>query len=132
MSAPARHVCPHCGEPLPQYIRAAHDRIAELEALLGTRGQELPPAIGLTRKQVELLGYLMLRNFAADAGAYAALYGGMPECDQPDIKILQVQVCKMRAKLAPFGIKIDRRLGQGYYLTAENKAKVRALMAGAA
>lgn len=38
----------------------------------------------------------------------------------PDIKIVDVFVCKMRKKLRPYGITIDTVWGRGYLLTAES------------
>jgi two-component system cell cycle response regulator CtrA len=52
---------------------------------------------------------------------YAERYG----LDEPDIKIIDVFVCKLRKKLAPHGIKIETCWGRGYSLPLESKLVVR-------
>lgn len=42
--------------------------------------------------------------------------------DEPtEPKIVQVYICKMRPKLAPFGIKIETIWGRGYVLTKSSR-----------
>lgn len=41
--------------------------------------------------------------------------------DEPEIKIIDVFVCKMRKKLEPIGIRIDTLWGRGYALAVNSK-----------
>jgi two-component system, cell cycle response regulator CtrA len=66
----------------------------------------------------------MQRDVATKEMILTALYNGM---DEPQAKIIDVFVCKMRKKLQSFGIEISTLWGRGYYLTREMKDKVRAL-----
>lgn len=44
--------------------------------------------------------------------------------DQPEIKIIDVFICKLRKKLKPFGIEIATIWGVGYQMTADSKALI--------
>lgn len=76
----------------------------------------------LTKQQAEILNHL-----AIAAGAlvtrerlHANLYP--IEADEAAIKIIDVHVCKMRAKLKPLGVDIHTVWGRGYRLVP-GKAK---------
>lgn len=106
-------------------------RIDQLEAALGL-GFLTPLEWRLTGAQMRLFGCLMARELMTKEAGMAAMYRDrVGSDDEPDIKIIDVQVCKMRAALKPFGIEILTRWGQGYYLTPETKAHVSGLMAPA-
>lgn len=100
-------------------------RIAMLEeALHGV----LPPPIefGLTPSEGKVLGCFMTREFVTRDNLMACLYRDNGK-DEPEIKIVDVFVCKMRAKLKPFNIKIVTRWAAGYEMPAESKALVRSM-----
>ena len=48
--------------------------------------------------------------------------------DPPEIKIIDVCICKVRKTLQPFGIEIKTCWGAGYELPEASKATVRELM----
>jgi two-component system cell cycle response regulator CtrA len=54
------------------------------------------------------------------------LYAGMP--DQPDMKIIDVFICKARAKLTPLGIELTTVWGRGYMMDAANRLKLTELV----
>jgi two-component system cell cycle response regulator CtrA len=60
----------------------------------------------------------------------AALYSLNPD-DPPEVKIVDVFVCKMRKKLKPFGIEIKTNWGESYEIPEESKARARELMEAA-
>lgn len=99
-------------------------RIGELEDLLGFEVSS-PPEWSLTGAERRVFGVLYARPMATKDAIMAALYRDRGR-DEAEIKIVDVFVCKIRAKLAPFGIKIETRWGQGYYLTPEMKRAARA------
>lgn len=112
-------------------LERAEARIAELEAERG-RGFLPPLEWGLTGAQARLFGCMMSREVMTRDAAMVAMY--RDRCgadDEPEIKIVDVQVCKMRKALKPFGIEIRTRWGVGYFLTEEAKAHVRAMLAEA-
>ncbi len=51
-----------------------------------------------------------------------------PRLAPPGANIIDVFVCKMRKKLKPFGVRICTAWGQGYYLTPEDKKKIRDIL----
>lgn len=101
------------------------DRILVLEELLGI-GIEWPLFLGLTPHEGKLLGALMKRELQSKESLLLALYGHKPDGDMPEIKIIDVFVCKARKKLARFGIRIDTVWGEGYRLPFGMREKIRA------
>jgi transcriptional regulator with XRE-family HTH domain len=105
------------------------DRIEELEELLGVFIR-VPDAIGLTQHERMVLGMIVKRKGVVSREAiFIGVYGARPEIDQPDMKIVDVVLCKIRKGLEPYGIKIETAWGIGYYMTEEMRAKTERLLA---
>ena len=101
------------------------DRIEELERLMGMR--MVPPRLfGLTRREADMLGILLRRQVMTHAQLFEAIWGGDSDCS---VKIVEVVVCKLRAKLRPHGIAIRTEYGVGYFIPPDSKATARALIA---
>ena len=100
------------------------DRIEELERLLGMRAM-MPRMFGLTRREADLLGILLRRQVMSTTALFEAIWGGDSE---RSIKIVDVILCKLRAKLRPHGIAIRNEYGVGYFIPPDGKAAVRALI----
>src|SRR5262249_19345468 len=101
------------------------DRIDELERLMGMR--MVPPRLfGLTRREADMLGILLRRQVMTHAQLFEAIWGGDSE---RSVKIVEVVVCKLRAKLRPHGIAIRTEYGVGYFIPPDSKATARALIA---
>jgi hypothetical protein len=66
-------------------------------------------AFGLTRSEAILLALLMKRKIASRAAGLAVLYGAMP-ADEPDGKILDIFVCRIRKALRRHGVGEIRTL----------------------
>lgn len=107
-------------ELLTQENEELRDRIFQLEDLLGMNFDS-PAFLGLTGKEAKLFGILMKRDAVTKAGAMDALYGLSPEIDMAEEKIIDVFICKLRAKLETFGIGIETNWGQGYFMTEAAK-----------
>jgi hypothetical protein len=58
---------------------------------------------------------------------WAALYGTRPEVDQADPKIIDVIMCKLRARLKPYGIHIGTMWGRGFIIDEINHKKLATL-----
>jgi len=101
-----------------------HDRIEELERLLGMR-PVLPRIWGLTAREADVLGILLKRQVMSQTQLFEAIWGGDSE---RETKIVEVMICKLRAKLRPHGIAIRTEHGVGYYVPPESKAAARALI----
>lgn len=107
-------------EAQKEEIARLEERVAYLESALGM-DFIAPVEWRLTTKESAVLGVIMAREIAPKNAILLAVY---QEMDQPEEKIVDVFVCKIRKKLEPFGIQIDTLWGRGYYLTVENKAKI--------
>lgn len=119
-------------EALQERCDWLEERVAQLEAALGL-GFLTPVEWRLTAAMMRLFGCLMARELMTKDAAMAAMYRDRLGADEePDIKIVDVQICKMRALLKPFGIEVHTRWGQGYCLDAPTKARVLELMGDAA
>jgi two-component system cell cycle response regulator CtrA len=108
----------------PETVRL-RDRIEELERLIGLR--TVPPRLwGLTQREAQVLGLLLRRQVMTHAQLFEAIWGGDSE---RNIKIVEVVVCKLRAKLRPHGIAIRTEYGAGYFIPPDSKATARARIA---
>ena len=103
------------------------ERIAELERLLGMEF-DAPPQLSLTTAEARVLGVLTQKGFATKDALMSALYWNRPDGDMPEIKIVDVFICKLRKKLTRFDLPIETVRGQGYRLTDETRQRVRNMM----
>ena len=93
---------------------------------MGTLGFIAPVVLRLTGSEGTVLGVLMARAMATKEQIMNLVYAARID-DEPNIKVIDVFVCKLRAKLKPFDINIQTIWGRGYAMAAEEVAKVRAL-----
>lgn len=115
-------------------IRALEERCAVLEevnaqleaqlreALYGDDEWYAPPEIGLTGKEEQMLRALVSRERCTKAFLLEAIYAFSE--DPPGIKIIDVFICKLRAKLRPHGISIATIWGVGYELAPEMRDRL--------
>jgi len=107
-------------------LQAQNQRLKDqIEALSDAMGANLvlPLEWRLTPKETGIFGFLMTRELATKQAIMSALYG-LGADEEPDMKIVDVFVCKLRRKIRPFGLMIETVWGQGYALTAETKRQV--------
>lgn len=117
-------------DDLVMTLEAENEMLRERLRQIGTsdRGQ----ARFATRVRTYAIGVgnsgLLLKNkLVRRETAMLALYNGLRQ-DEAEVKIIDVFVCKMRRKLTPFAIEIRNKWGEGYYLDADAKAKVSAML----
>jgi two-component system cell cycle response regulator CtrA len=109
-------------EKLRTQVEDLQYRIDDLEFAIGSR-LDAPICFQLTKREAQMLGVMMTHHDVVTKEMFlTAMYGGM---DEPNLKIIDVFICKLRKKLARFGIEISTMWGRGYYLTKEMKAKIR-------
>lgn len=101
------------------------ERVAELEGAL-TESSGVLAVLGLSKTASRFLRHLVARPLVTRDSALIALYDDLSK-DRPEAKILDVYVCRMRAKLKPHGIRIVTHWGRGWSISTEDKAKLRAL-----
>lgn len=111
------------------------ERIAALESVLGMV-MEVPVAlgIGLTPTEGKILGMLLTRDFVPREAIHVALYQSRPDADSvPELKIIDVLICKIRAKLKGLcNARIETKVGEGYYIRPPEKDALRAALASRA
>jgi two-component system cell cycle response regulator CtrA len=115
--------------PVPS-TDALLDRIDQLETELGLK-IDIPPEFCIPRNMGALLAMLLKREVVTRDGAVLAIYSGMPNTwdKDPDPKIIDVFICKLRVRLRKYGIKVSCKWGLGYFMDGENKRKLRDLIA---
>lgn len=96
-------------------IQTLRERVRQLEEALAPSSIIAPFEWGLTVSEARVFAHLASRAFATKQSIMMALYSDRPDQD-PEIKIVDVFVCKMRKKLTPYGVSIDTVWGQGYAL----------------
>lgn len=97
-------------------------------------GPVVPIELRLTKCETGMLEALMAPGATTKskeqllAAAYSDRYA---TGDEPEIKIVDVFICKLRKKLKPFGIEVETVWGQGYHLPPESRAILRRMTDGA-
>jgi len=111
-------------------LQALRDRVQELEELLGlsqtTRDKLF--ILRLSPQQTALVALLYRGQLVRRSAAYTAIFGARHECEQPEEGILDVQMSRVRATLRPLGVSIETHRGVGWFMTPENKEKLRLLI----
>ena len=104
----------------------ARARVAELEEALFRPDFRVPPEWKLCPQGVTLLGALIASGDAVltRTAMMSALYGSD---DWATPKILDVLMCKMRAKLKPHGIEVETVWGRGYRLSHAARERISAI-----
>jgi hypothetical protein len=78
-----------------------------------------------------MVGFMLRRAVATRTALHTVLFGARPECDQPEMKLIDVQMVKVRAALKKLGIDVRTEWGSGgWALASADKAKLRRLMMG--
>lgn len=102
------------------------DRVTELEEALGF-SIELPIYLGLSPAEARVFGALMKRPTWTKEQLMVALYSHRPD-DPPEMKIVDVFICKLRKKLKPIGIEIETLWGQGVRLSPAMRDRAQAII----
>lgn len=82
--------------------------------------------VHLTKVETSMLKALAIKAMPGKEALHDFIYGDRPEADWPELKIVDVFICKLRGKLRPIGIEIETVWGQGYRLVGEHRRRVRA------
>jgi two-component system cell cycle response regulator CtrA len=101
--------------------------VAELK-LLAFGEWTAPPEWRLTAAQQRVFAFLLKRGFARRDQIAAALWSDRHERELPNPRTMDVQVCLLRRKLAPFGVTIRTVWGSGYALNPEDRARLRGVL----
>jgi DNA-binding response OmpR family regulator len=98
--------------------------VAELRAALSPPGWQPPRAWKLTRREGQVFALFLARELVTQALVSVQLW---PEPDGGrSSNLLAVHVCKLRAKLAPFGVRLQLvGRGEGYTIPPAQRAALR-------
>lgn len=103
------------------------EEVEELRRLYGVSDFVAPIDLRLTGAESCVLGALFRRDHCTKDQIMRAVYSARVDTE-PQIKIIDVFVCKIRKKLAPFGITIGTLWGRGYYMATPSKAVLRDML----
>ena len=95
------------------------ERIRQLQNAAGIMEPTIPMAARLTHMEARIVGALQKQGTVSTAALMNALY--FDRTDEPNVKIVDVYICKARKKLAPFGVVIETVWGQGYTMSAQHR-----------
>lgn len=113
---------------------ALRNRVEELRALLGVGNDDvsrLMAVLDATPQQCEMIGFMLRRSLATRTALHIVLFGARPDCDQPEIKLIDVQMVKVRKALEKVGVEVRTEWGSGgWVIPAADKEKLRRLMDG--
>lgn len=101
-------------------IEFLEERIRQLEDALMPASVHVPLEYRLTSREARVFAHLASRDFGTRQSIMMALYSDRLE--EPEPKIVDVFVCKMRRKLQPFGVRIETIWGQGWRLARPDMA----------
>ncbi len=87
----------------------------------------LPNEFRLTPLEMKIVGLLTRQSIVSKEMIFAGLYGARNECDQPDIKTIDVHICKLRRKLSAKDISIKTYHGMGYYVEDDTRTLLKSL-----
>ena len=103
------------------------ERIALLENCLFDTGARYD-LLGLTIYEARVFGALMKRPILSKDQIFAIVYSGRGDSELPDGKVVDVYVCKIRAKLKRYGIRVETVWGTGYSIQPGMKGCVSQLL----
>ena len=101
-------------------IETLRERIRQLEDALAPSNIHIPVEWRLTSSEAKVFAHLTTRDVATKQSIMLAMYSDRIDVE-PEIKIVDVFVCKMRKKLKSFGVEIATVWGAGYSLTDRNQ-----------
>lgn len=105
---------------LQREIAILRERIRQLEEVLAPSAVPVPVEFGLTGSEARVFAHLASRDIATKQSLMMALYSDRADIE-PEPKIVDVFVCKMRKKLARYGVTIETVWGQGYRLLSRHE-----------
>jgi hypothetical protein len=108
------------------------NRVEELQALLGVGNDDvsrLLTVLDATPQQCEMVGFMLRRSVATRTALHTVLFGARPDCDQPEIKLIDVQMVKVRKALEKIGVEVRTEWGSGgWAIPIADKVRLRRLM----
>lgn len=110
-------------------LEAENERLRdENDVLKSALGSRIEPwlGLGLTQQEARLFGALVKRGRATNEQLLTAVSLTTAD-DMPQMKLVDVLVCKVRKKIRPFGIQIATIWGAGYELPEASRERAKDL-----
>lgn len=109
-------------EALEAEVDELQETVRQLQKKLYQPEWVPPLSFRLTVMEGRILAALMVRQYCSKDDLHLAISDATGP--QTEVKIVDVFVCKMRRKLAPFGVAIKTDWGRGYHMPAASKRAV--------
>ncbi|MGE0677822.1 hypothetical protein [Pseudolabrys sp.] len=106
-------------ESLQEKLAVQEARIADLEAVLGMHDKSLAATFKLSKSLSDILGLLV------------SLPAVTPEMINVRLEIAtdpKVAIHRLREALKPWGVKIEAKRSLGYFLSPEEKARIKSIV----
>lgn len=103
-----------------EQIETLRERVRQLLDALAPPEVVVPMEWMLSPAEAKLFAHLTTRDLVTKSSAMAALYSDRHD-DDIEPKIVDVFICKIRAKLRKFGVEINTVWGHGYSLSDRSK-----------
>jgi two-component system, cell cycle response regulator CtrA len=100
---------------MQEQLDQLRERVRQLEEALCPPSVVIPVEWRLTGSEARVFAHLTTKDLVTKDSLMAAMYSDRAD-EEPEKKIVDVFICKLRKKLKPFGIEIDTVWGQGYSL----------------
>ena len=113
-------------EALEAEREALRDYVGQLERLVYAADWTPPTEWRLTQMHARMFGLLLTRGLVSRPQFASALWSLRPDCGLPGEAAIDMHLCRMRRRLKPFGIRVDGVRDQGWRLTGELVARLRA------
>lgn len=107
-------------------IEELREQVRQLRAALGV-ARRWPDDWRLTRSETVMLGVLVARDMATKNTLVVAL--GLDRAERPSDKLVEVHLSRLRRKVKARGIHIRNRVGTGWFLSREDRARLREIAA---
>lgn len=95
-------------------------RVENLVSALEAHGSPYFASLTATEEKVAQLLRLRSPNVVSKQQVFDLLYAFRSEGETPEIKIVDVYICKIRPKLELLSIKIETAWARGYFMDAES------------
>jgi DNA-binding response OmpR family regulator len=95
------------------------ERVAYLEGMLTPPPEPMPTKWGLTSAEAKIVARLMNRDFSSREQLHLAMSDR-----EASSNTVEVIICRIRAKLKPYDIKIDTHRGVGYSIDRETRKRL--------
>jgi hypothetical protein len=114
-------------------MQRLRDRVEELEQILGMDEDDVSlirQVTGLAHMPATMVSILYRRRvILTKETLHQAIYGGVAECDQPQVRVLDSLIHQARKALRPYDVNIHTAYGGGGFSMDElSRARFKALL----